>query len=128
MVTRNELKKLRVVLDARRAELERLTGNREGLAVQTSPDQLDQIQNTNERKMAVAHLERHSVTLRDVRDALRRVDSGMFGICQSCENEISPKRLAAVPWASSCLRCQEAADRIGEDPAGLAQTALVNVA
>jgi DnaK suppressor protein len=128
MMTRNEMKKLRVVLDARRADLERLTRNREGLAVQTSPDQLDQIQDTTEREIAVAHLERDSVTLRDVRDALRRIDSGMFGLCLNCEHEISPKRLAAVPWASSCIDCQEVADRAGRDPAGLAETALVNVA
>jgi len=28
-----------------------------------------------------------------------------------CEEEISPKRLNAVPWALYCIRCQEAADR-----------------
>jgi RNA polymerase-binding transcription factor DksA len=28
-----------------------------------------------------------------------------------CEEEISDKRLRAVPWASYCIRCQEAADK-----------------
>ncbi|MCC6394144.1 MAG: TraR/DksA C4-type zinc finger protein, partial [Bryobacterales bacterium] len=28
-----------------------------------------------------------------------------------CEEEISPKRLAAVPWSPYCIRCQEMADR-----------------
>jgi|SRR5579871_3893543 len=127
-MTRNELKRVRVVLDSKRAELERLTRNREGLRVETSPDELDHIQNTTEREIAVAHLERDSVTLRDVQDALRRIDSGMFGFCLNCENEISRKRLTAVPWASSCIDCQEVSDRACEDSAGCAETALAIVA
>ena len=46
-----------------------------------------------------------------MRTALRRVHAGTFGICAGCEENINPKRLAAVPWASLCIACQEAADR-----------------
>jgi len=46
--------------------------------------------------------------------ALDRVRSGVFGLCASCEEPISPKRLAAVPWASCCIVCQEAQDRNDE--------------
>ncbi|MFN7996383.1 MAG: TraR/DksA family transcriptional regulator [Bryobacteraceae bacterium] len=48
--------------------------------------------------------------LRDVQDALTRVDQGSYGICMECEEPISAKRLAAVPWAKYCVSCQE---RIG---------------
>jgi len=41
------------------------------------------------------------------------VDAGTFGICLDCEEEINPKRLAAVPWAARCVACQERADREG---------------
>jgi RNA polymerase-binding transcription factor DksA len=53
--------------------------------------------------------------LRQVRAALRRVRDGSFGTCIECEWAISPKRLAAVPWASRCIQCQEAADRDGRE-------------
>jgi hypothetical protein len=42
---------------------------------------------------------------------LRRIHDGTFGVCVECEYEISPKRLLAVPWASRCIECQDAADR-----------------
>jgi DnaK suppressor protein len=45
--------------------------------------------------------------LRDLEAALRRLDAGNFGICQSCGEAIAPKRLAAVPWARFCIPCQE---------------------
>ncbi|MGD0500875.1 MAG: TraR/DksA C4-type zinc finger protein [Bryobacteraceae bacterium] len=46
--------------------------------------------------------------LREIADALRRIDSGAYGACMECEEPISPKRLDAVPWARYCVACQEA--------------------
>ena len=46
--------------------------------------------------------------LREVDDALRRVERGTYGICHACEEPISAKRLDAVPWAKYCVTCQEA--------------------
>src|SRR2546421_12777901 len=37
--------------------------------------------------------------LREVEDALRRIERGTYGICHGCEEPISGKRLDAVPWA-----------------------------
>ena len=34
-----------------------------------------------------------------------------YGVCLHCEEDISPKRLAAVPWTAYCIQCQELADR-----------------
>lgn len=33
-----------------------------------------------------------------------------FGLCEACEEEIAPKRLAAVPWATLCVECQAKRD------------------
>lgn len=52
-MTKNELKKFQVVLDARQTELEKLIRNREGLTIETSPDELDRIQHATEREIAV---------------------------------------------------------------------------
>ena len=54
-------------------------------------------QYASQRDMAAADLERESASLREVRAALRRIQWGTFGICVDCEEEISRKRLAAVP-------------------------------
>jgi DnaK suppressor protein len=53
--------------------------------------------------------------LREISDALRRIEQGTYGICMECEEPISPKRLEAVPWARYCVTCQESiAARIAE--------------
>jgi DnaK suppressor protein len=44
--------------------------------------------------------------LRDVIEALDRLDSGDYGICANCEEPIPAKRLDALPWAKYCLHCQ----------------------
>ena len=51
--------------------------------------------------------------LREIADALHRMDQELYGICLECEEPISTKRLDAVAWARYCVTCQEAiADRI----------------
>jgi DnaK suppressor protein len=44
--------------------------------------------------------------LLDVRSALRKLDLGTYGRCDSCRQEIGPQRLRARPHASLCIRCQ----------------------
>ena len=106
----NELNRFKGVLTGRIAELERLVARRDGITVETSPDQLDDIQLAAQRTLAVSNLDRGSGHLRIAREALRRMQEGSFGACQDCGKEIHPKRLAAVPWAALCIRCQEDAD------------------
>ncbi len=43
--------------------------------------------------------------------ALRKIDEGSFGICQSCEEPISKKRLEARPETQLCIRCKEDQER-----------------
>jgi DnaK suppressor protein len=45
--------------------------------------------------------------LREISDALHRIEVNQYGICLECEEPISPKRLEAVPWARYCVTCQE---------------------
>jgi DnaK suppressor protein len=45
--------------------------------------------------------------LREIMDALHRIELGVYGVCMECEEPISAKRLEAVPWARYCVGCQE---------------------
>lgn len=45
--------------------------------------------------------------LREISDALIRLDQGTYAICAGCEEPISSKRLDALPWARFCVVCQE---------------------
>src|ERR1700681_2497669 len=110
-MTKTELNAFRRALGNRETELGNRNENREAFAIETSPDELDRIQHASDRDIALSNLERNSDRLRETRGALGRIDAGTFGICIGCEESINPKRLAAVPWASFCIVCQEAADR-----------------
>jgi DnaK suppressor protein len=45
--------------------------------------------------------------LREVEEALERVEEGLYGECMDCDEPISTKRLEAIPWARYCISCQE---------------------
>lgn len=127
-MTKTELNKYRAILEAKLAELSKVVKNREGIAIEKTPDALDEVQLAGERELAIRNLDRESNLLRNVRAALRRVDEGTFGICLHCEEEISTKRLNALPWTPLCIQCQEAADRNHEDVNESLDELIVNAA
>ena len=98
---------------------------RDGIAIEKSADQMDEIQYASERDLAIRNVDRETALLRQVKAALGRIHDGSFGTCTECDSPISPKRLAAVPWAARCIRCQEAADRERPEDSG---DALVDAA
>jgi DnaK suppressor protein len=110
-MTKTELAKYQKLLQAKREELSAGLRNRADIAIEKTADALDEVQLAGERELAIRNLDREATTLRLVRAALARIEDGSYGTCLHCEEEISPKRLAAVPWAQYCIRCQEAADR-----------------
>jgi DnaK suppressor protein len=110
-MNKTEIDKYRKILEARREELARGLRNREDIAIEKTPDALDEVQLAGERELAIRNLDRESNLLRNVRLALARIADGSYGTCLHCDEEIKPKRLDAVPWTPYCIRCQEAADR-----------------
>jgi len=99
------------ILERKQAELVSVLRTRDGIAIEKSADPMDEIQYASERDLAIRNVDRESSLLRQVKAALRRIHDGSFGMCIECESAIGPKRLAAVPWAPRCIRCQESADR-----------------
>ena len=114
-MTKSELNKYKQILEAKYAELSQAVRDRDGIAIEKSPDALDEVQHAAERELAIRNLDRESHLLRNVRAALRRISEGTYGICLHCEEDINPKRLNAVPWTPFCITCQELADRSKED-------------
>ena len=74
-------------------------------------DDFERLQQRLNRELAIRNLDRDSKLLKDVEEALSRIETGVFGMCLQCEDKIPEKRLNAVPWASYCLTCQEEFDR-----------------
>ena len=110
-MTKIELEKYKTVLETRLKELSDALRNREDIAIEKTPDALDEVQLAGERELAIRTLDRESALLRQVRGALARIADGSYGTCMHCEEDISLKRLNAVPQTAYCITCQEAADR-----------------
>ena|SRR5207247_925957 len=110
-MTKNDLNKYKQLLETKQTDLAGGLRNREGIAIEKTADALDEVQLAGERELAIRNLDRESNLLRNVRAALGRMADGSYGVCLHCEEDISPKRLNAVPWTAYCIKCQEAADR-----------------
>jgi len=85
-------------LERKQIELSRVLRARDDIAIEKSADQMDEVQYATERDLAIRNVDRDSTLLRHVKVALGRIRDGSFGTCTECEETISPKRLAAVPW------------------------------
>jgi DnaK suppressor protein len=127
-MTKTEVNKYKKILEAKQDDLERIVRNRDAITIEKSADALDEVQHAAERELAIRNLDRESNLLRNVRAALRRIEDGSFGTCLHCEEEISQKRLNAVPWAPFCIQCQEQADRNQDDSNDMLDDMLVNAA
>lgn len=56
-------------------------------------------------------LERDGDTLREIGEALKRIERGTYGACENCAELILKERLKAVPHARYCIECQRKAER-----------------
>ena len=93
----------RAALAAKVAELSQTLRIRRLIAIENAPEACDRGVLAAQREFAVVTLDRHSQLLREVKAALARIDDGSYGICESCEDAIKPRRLEAVPWARPYL-------------------------
>jgi DnaK suppressor protein len=107
----NEMNGFQEILERKEADLAHLLRRRDGIVIEKSADQMDEIQYATERDLAIRNVDRESNLLREVKDALRGIHEGSFGTCVECESAIGPKRLAALPWAACCIQCQGAAEQ-----------------
>lgn len=55
-----------------------------------------------------ALIQMKSETLHRIEEALARLESGQYGDCFECGEEISERRLRALPFAVRCKDCEEA--------------------
>jgi DnaK suppressor protein len=61
----------------------------------------------NDKGVNAQILDRNRKRIERLRNALRRIDAGTYGICIRCGKHIAPGRLAAVPEALICIPCSE---------------------
>jgi DnaK suppressor protein len=128
-VIRNlNIRQVRNELEKARQQLPGTTGLRDEAQVEQAADTIDQIQAAEAREFALRNLDRYARQLRQIERALQRLDTGDYGVCVDCEQEIAAKRLRAVPWTPRCLKCQELFDERELDDEGSHAQILMNAA
>jgi DnaK suppressor protein len=83
---------------------------REDIAVERKAEALDDIQQSADRVLAFDSIARNWQMSSLISQALERIENHTYGLCADCGEQISEKRLTALPWAKYCIGCQEAAD------------------
>ena len=109
----DELKK---ILEERRREIlsevqGRMRDVREEGAGSTVQGVLDSVESSEadiQDEIEFALIQMKSETLNKIEEALRRLEEGTYGYCFECGEEISEKRLRALPFAVRCKDCEAA--------------------
>ena len=99
---------LEAAINRKRAEVRR---DRIGFDSSTSTDGGDGAQLDAIGSVHHAEIERDMVELRDISAALARVETGAYGICADCGEQIVAARLAIWPTAKRCTPCQRQLER-----------------
>ena len=71
-----------------------------------SGDIYDQASNERDRELLLLLGDREREKIRNIDEALARLDEGEYGICEDCEEEIPIGRLKAMPFARLCVKCK----------------------
>ncbi|OGQ07980.1 MAG: RNA polymerase-binding protein DksA [Deltaproteobacteria bacterium RIFCSPLOWO2_12_FULL_40_28] len=71
------------------------------------PDEVDLASSEADQSMNLRLRDRERVLLKKIDKALKKIEDGEYGICESCSEEIGVKRLEARPVTDLCIRCKE---------------------
>lgn len=69
-------------------------------------DTYDLASEERDREISFILSDRERGKLQAIDEALARIEEGTYGICESCESEIAPARLEAMPFSRLCVSCQ----------------------
>ena len=71
-----------------------------------SGDIYDQASSERDRELGLLLGDREREKLRNIDEALLKVEEGEYGICEECEEEIPLGRLKVMPFARYCVKCK----------------------
>ena len=70
------------------------------------PDPTDRASLEADRNFMLRIRDRENKLIKKIKKALDRIDSGTFGVCEKCGEDISVKRLKARPVTTLCIACK----------------------
>ncbi len=115
-IARDRYVELKRILEERRREIlsqvqEKMRDVRAEGALGESQGVLDSAETSEadiQDDIEFALIQMKSETLHKIEEALARLDEGTYGYCFECGDEVSERRLRALPFAVRCKDCEEA--------------------
>ena len=98
-------------------EAEKTVSGMTGEKASNFPDPTDRASMESDRNFQLRIRDRERKLIQKIREAIERIDNGIFGICDECGEEIQLERLLARPVTTYCVDCKqrlEAEERVRE--------------
>lgn len=112
---KKDLKRFKEILEEKRdtvlANAKKTLNEDMTLDVDDLPDEMDLASSEYLQSFQFRLRGREKVFLKKIDYALAKIEDGTFGMCESCDEPISIKRLEARPETTLCIRCKEDQER-----------------
>ena len=108
-LNKDKLENFKEQLIFRREELAKEVTKATAEMIEEEPfhaDAMDQAAADSDRSVEVSIKNRERNLIREIDDALRRIESGLFGECESCGEDIGDARMKANPSTTLCIDCK----------------------
>ena len=110
MLTKKKLEEFRKLLNGRLDEL--LNQANETVGIMSNhkdnlPDPSDRATLESDRNFTLRIRDRERKLIGKIKEALERIETGTYGICEECGEEISEARLKARPVTTLCIDCKK---------------------
>lgn len=114
-LTKKDLKEFKELLVLRRKQLLGDVTNMENEALKkgsdgelsTLPLHMADLGTDNfEQDITLGLMETESDELQEIHEALERIKTGSFGLCENCNKAIPKARLKAIPYTRLCVECK----------------------
>jgi DnaK suppressor protein len=80
------------------------------------PDPNDRATQESDRNFELRIRDRERKLINKIKEALNRIDTGEFGVCEECGAEIGEARLKVRPVTTLCINCKMEAEKMEKRP------------
>lgn len=92
-------------------EIARRSRENKGKSTQDIGDIIDSVSEERSRELDLLLTDREKQKLKQIDDAIERIEENLYGLCEECGVKIPKARLKVVPFAKYCVECKESIER-----------------
>ena len=116
MVSKRDIKRFKETLEKQRDQVlnnAKRTRNEEAAVDKDDlPDEFDLANSEYAQSLVFRLRDREKWLMAKIEKALKKIETGDFGVCEDCGEDISLKRLEARPVTTLCIRCKEEQEKV----------------